>query len=224
MLKRIVNRIGRKDKVLLKQEALLMISLLELGLDVRRLRIKVNHIDGISYVNDIKLGLVFPKYFFDLSRSNENVKKTRKYYFSGHDDGEGTRLTMMKKFISEDSLIEVTERGRKPESKGAYNHEYFQEMAKSTFSLCPHQKSWPYKNSVIWTYRFVESCMAFSLPVIFHETKLSESFIEGFDYIYDDVDDVEVEKSSLVKNFELALIRFTISEDDKKLLMKSAGY
>lgn len=207
--------IGRSNKQMLRQEALLRISLLEIGLDPGWFNIKVDHKNGRSAINGYEVGLVFPRVFFEVGEHYSKVEKKYEFQFNGFIGTDRARQKMIRPFEGEASLITFSMDGRAKHAKGMFNAKYFNEIASSKFTLCPHQQDWPHKNSIIWTYRFVDACIGYSIPVVFRRTPLSESFTKGIYYVFDDeVFDAKkiYEREKAADNFMLARKRFTFSE------------
>jgi hypothetical protein len=220
IFKKVFSPSWKIDKLLLKQEAMLKIALLEIGIDTKWVEIQVDHLNGYCKINGIVFELIFPKvHFFYCREALFKVPKTRRFYFDGYPGDDEGRKEMLFPFKGKDSLITFTDQGRRREYKGSLNEDYFTKIASSKFTLCPHQKDWPNPNSRIWTYRFVEACMGFSIPVVFNKTPLSKTFVDGFYYVFDDnisegqniqVDDYD---AHLLRNFKLAEKRFTFQEE-----------
>lgn len=212
----------RSKFIKLKQEALFKMSLLEIGIDPSRVSVKVDHVYGENFIQGMRFGLIFPKYFFQISSQLKNQKKTVDFFFDGYPGDDEGRKTLLQPFVHRNSIIRYSNNGRKPTSKGVYNKPYFDDMASSRFALCPNQKDWPHKQNFVWTYRFVEACMAFSIPIIFRETPLSDEFTTGISYFYDDQilqEEHYFEIETAEKNFEAARHKFTFSDADVDLIL-----
>lgn len=202
---------------LLKQEAMLKMSLLEIGIDPSMIKIRIDHANGKCYVDDKIFDVIFPKVFFETCSLMHNSEKIYKYYFNGYMGSDKNRIDLLKPFVNNDAVIRYSEDGRNKNCKGSFNVNYFNEMSLSKYTLCPHQKNWPHKDSIIWTYRFIEACMIGSIPVVFRDTPLSDSFTMDFKFIYDNEvlsgADIYSEKN-VIDNYELARKKFSFGEKD----------
>ena len=102
--------------------------------------------------------------------------------------------------------------GRDDRKKGSFNLEYYSGLRASRFGLCPHQTDWPGPRDTIWTYRFIECCIAGAIPIQFRKTPLGTSFTKGIKFFWDDEshthDDLSVKNNRLV-----ALSRFTLCQN-----------
>ena len=229
MVKRVLNNFlrlwNKKTAYALKQEAMLHIALCEAGIKPGSQRISVDHINGRSNVSGIEVGLVFPKIFFDYAEALYCAgEKTITYYFDGYQGDDDGRKTMLKPFtILDDAVIVFSRTGREQQSKGRFNVEYYRQISESKFVLCPHQKDWPYSDSVIWTYRFVEACMAGAIPVVFNETPLSREFTQGIQFVSDKeaLSGVEYDIDVVRCNMLVARERFTLSDENVSRICRS---
>ncbi len=118
------------------------------------------------------------------------------------------------------SKIISSDAGRWKWFKGKFDWLYFSQLAKSKFGLCPNQANWP--GDFYWTYRFVDRALVGAIPVLFRQTPLSEEFVGGFSYVWDDsvpsgLSDVKrIEMAE--HNYQLALSRFRLPEVFKERL------
>lgn len=212
----------RSKFIKLKQEALFKMSLLEIGIDPSKVSVKVDHVYGENFIQGMRFGLIFPKMFFQISSQLKNHHKTVDFFFDGYPGDDDGRKALLQPFACRNSIIRYSDNGRKATSKGVYNKHYFDDMACSRFALCPNQKDWPHKHNFVWTYRFVEACMAFSIPIVFRETPLSDEFTKGISYIYDDQilqEEHHFEIETAERNFEAARHKFTFSDDAVDLIL-----
>lgn len=208
----------------LKQEAILYIALCEIGINPSKIEINIDHKNGTAEAAGVQLGLVFPKIFFNLAREMHREEKEFDFCFDGYVGVDEGRRTMLEPFAERNSIINFTRTGRELQSKGSFNCDYYELLARSKFALCPHQEDWPYPNSVIWTYRFVEACMAGAVPVVFTKTPLSEEFTAGLTYYHDDIvlqSHPPFTKNILQQNYEVAMSRFTLSNTQTNQLYKA---
>jgi hypothetical protein len=211
--------VGRK---ILKQEALLRKALRERGVDCARLEIRVDHMRGRNYVDDLEMGIIYPDSFLRKARRYHLVKKKYDFYFNGNMGKRGQRNRLMCPFqsLSGGKIIE-SNFGRISLFKSSFNYLYYFGLARARYGLCPHQINWAGPREDIWTYRFIECCLVKSQPVVFVETPLGENFIRGFSTVSDRqflemLQHGHVDKNyenKLHHNFELAKERFFLATD-----------
>lgn len=198
----------------LKQTIMLKKALLEEGIDPNNCEIDIDHDPGYSYVNGVKLPIIFPRSHFEFAETCHTQDKKFMFYFNGHAGKGNTRANLMKKFLDrDDSKVIFNNDGRIIENKGTPNPVYFNEMAASHFSLSPHQPNWRGDLEALWTYRYIESLMLKSIPVQFRETPLTETFTEESIFRWDDDDFVKLPtQKELDKNYEFAKRKFRLSK------------
>lgn len=185
---RILNKFYSLFKIpTLKQEMLLRLALEEKGLDPKKLDLKCNHDLGINFVNGIEFGIKYPDSFFYKAQKQIPFKKKFSFYFNGNMSTQGEREQLLKPFKNlKNCLIIASNEGRIVKNKDKFNTKYFELFANSRFGLCPHQVNWEGNLDELWTYRFVESCFVESVPILFRKTPLSNNFVEGFYFLWDD--------------------------------------
>jgi len=201
----------------LKQEAMLRLALKEEGLSIKKLNIKIDHINGVNFVNGIELPIVYPKSFFDKARALSGTEKKINFYFNGNMSDAGGRKEMLLPFFDKNSRLIESNYGRSALTKDKFNTVYYSELAASKFGLCPHQKNFVGNPETMWTYRFIECCMVYTIPVVFEEAPLGKKFINKFYYKSDKEVlefDTAYEKSQAIRNYDLCIERFTLSEKD----------
>jgi len=203
----------------LKQELLLQKALEEKGFNYKKLKISCNHDLGRNYVNGVEMGIKYPDSFYEKAKQIIPDKKIYSFYFNGNMNPEGGRKEMLKPFeMYNDSLIISSDDGRIQSSKDKFNKSYFSYFAKSKFGLCPHQADWPGTKEHLWTYRFIESCLVGSIPVIFEATPLGEKFINGFFVLKDsDFKNTKIPVYNILKandNLVLARNKFFLTDDE----------
>lgn len=209
---------------LLKQEAMLRLALKEEGLNYKNFDIRIDHVNGLNFVNGIEFPIIYPKSFFKKAKELHHLDKKLTYYFNGNMSNAGGRKEMLSKFFGPNSSLIESEYGRSIFTKNKFNKAYYSELASSKFGLCPHQKDFEGNKKTMWTYRFIECCMVLTIPIIFKETPLGENFIKGF-YCYGDDEilskQIIYQNNESSKNFELCQQKFTFSEDDILRLAQS---
>ena len=171
----------------LKQTIMLKKALLEEGIDPDSCKIEIDHDLGYSYVNNVKVPIIFPRSHFEFAEKCHTNNKKFMFYFNGNAGKGNTREQLMHKFLDRnDSKIIFNNDGRVIENKGTPNSIYFKEMAETHFSLSPHQPNWRGDKEALWTYRYIEALMLKTMPVQFRETPLTKTFTEESIFRWDD--------------------------------------
>lgn len=202
-----------KTPEILKQTIMLKKALVEEGLDPDNYEIVIDHDPGYSYVNGVKLPIIFPRSHFEFAKKCHITNKKFMFYFNGNAGKGKTREQLLHKFLErKDSKIIFNNDGRVIENKGTPNPVYFQEMAETHFSLSPHQPNWRGNPDALWTYRYIEALMLKTMPVQFKETPLTKTFTEDSIFRWDDDDfDVLPTQKELDKNFKFAVRKFSLT-------------
>lgn len=205
------------DPSILKQTILLKVALIELGLNPDSFDIGIDHDKGVSTVNGLKLGIVYPEHFFAIAKKHyHGMHKKTQFYFNGFEGSNQERKRLLEPYSSrEGSEIIFSNEGRDLNQKGRVNPKYFEGMSTSHFGLCPHQPNWPGNLNSLWTYRFIECLMLKTAPVLLRATPLSKQFIQGFEFVYDDEigpvpQNSYLSEVQLEQNFALACQKFTL--------------
>lgn len=210
----------------LKQTIILNLALQEADIDPNSCEIVIDHDKGFSYVNDVKLPVIFPKQWFENTSKLHSNKKEYKFYFNGHIGERSSRKELMKSFLDrEDCKIVWSNDGRDVKSKDKYNVDYFSGLSKSKYGLCPHQVDWPGNKDFLWTYRYIECLMSKVIPVIFRKTPLSDTFINDSYFVWDDdilKTEIEHDQEHLDYNYNFALSKFTLNETQIRTIKKSS--
>lgn len=212
-------------KTVYKQELLLKRALKEKGLKLSRLIIRIDHKLGKNFVNDIPLGIIYPESFFVKTLKLLNESKKNDFYFNGNMGEKGGRKKLLSPFQAFDnSRIIESNFGRISLFKSQFNYSYFKEFVNSKYGLCPHQIHWD--GDYIWTYRFIESCISFSIPILFKRTPLSDSFIDGFNIIWDteiisNNRSVDFEMDAAISNYIHAKKKFCLTDENISDILKT---
>lgn len=113
--------------------------------------VNIEHTESpITYIGNKKYSLVFPRFLIN----HFSLEKFNDYLFIG------LVTPTRKKFLSQFSSAKIknSKRGRDKMTK-VYDIEYFNQLSKSKFILCPN-------GDFTWTYRFFESILCGSIPII----------------------------------------------------------
>lgn len=189
----------RSDVPGTRQEALLRLSIAEAGLEPSE--VVVDHDGGTSKLDERVVGLVHPASFFDSTRGLTEADKRIDFFFSGYVNDRNGRRELLAPFAERpNSIVEESDRGRDPRSKGEFDLRYYARLSVARFGLCPHHRNWTGSREKLWTYRFVDCCLVGAIPVVFRATPLSEGFVNGFFYRYDDDPEFEYVPSEARRN------------------------
>ncbi len=205
------------------QECLLRRALCEEGIDAKKCDITVNHDLGISFVNGIKLGLIYPRSYLDKVRRLAPNPKIHLYYFNGAMPASGGRKQLLEPFLHIPGTRIVESRvGRLNRLKGRFNRNYYLDMVRSRFILCPHQINWKGTKEALWTYRFAEACIAGAIPVLFKKTPLCDEFIHPFGHVWDDELPHVYDNEVTIENQRLAEAKYFINASEIAEVKKEA--
>jgi hypothetical protein len=181
---------------------------------------QINHRNCVVDFKEFQLGLKYPKSYI---RAIDDLPKEKKYEFCFIGYFGKSREKLLKKFQNKNSHILNSSNGRKVESKYRFDKEYFSKMSSSRYCLVPnHDGDW-YNHDDAWTYRFVESLLCKSIPILFRETPLGKNFIKSYHYLWnDEIENLSNEKYSnfVDENYEMALKEFSLQSNEIESLSK----
>ena len=194
------------------QEHLFQSALAEKGISAS---IRLNHIYGKTYVNDHEFGIKYPMAYIN---EIDNMSKEKKYEYCFLGKYGPERGKLLSKFISDNSVIKESARGRDTILKYTFDNTYYQTICNTKYSLCPNQGSDSiYKHDYGWTYRLIESTFCKSVPIAFRKTPYGSKFIQDIKFLWDD-DDHDLsdnEYEDIVEhNYELGLKYWTLQLTD----------
>lgn len=147
----------------------------------------IDHENCITYVNDKKYQLLFPQYMIKSIHELDKTK-TNDYFFSGTIT---TKRNWVKDFKKK-SIIKESNYGRKKGTKYNLDMDYFRNMSKSKFTLCP-------TGDCPWSYRFFEAIMCHSIPIL--DDKEVDILAKDYFY-YRKSDKHEYNEEEVAKNYE----------------------
>jgi hypothetical protein len=150
-------------------------SLEEENIPIKNFRI--DHSTPHNYNNDVKYNFVFPKSFISEVEKIDTTTKPIDYYFVG--TIKGGHRQFLKSWSKDNSIIKETSQNNfihpNNDPTGYYgdnyfNKDYFNELSKSKFSLCPagcsaFDKKYVDDQKFMWTYRFWESILVGCIPI-----------------------------------------------------------
>jgi hypothetical protein len=113
-------------------------------------RLDIQHSTPITKIDDVEYSLVFPKILLEYN----NVDKDIDTLFIGLITEK--RKSFLSKF--QQATIVSSRRGRDISTK-KFDTDYFKNMARAKFVLCPN-------GDFTWTYRFFESIIFKAIPII----------------------------------------------------------
>lgn len=208
----------------LLQYRLLKYALEEHSINLDTLDPQVDHRNGIITIGNVKIGIKYPREYLNYIEKL-NQEKIYDYCFVGHFESFG-REESLRPFMDKNSYIQHSEVGRQ-KKKYDFDTNYYQIMCNSKFGLVPNHvsnknpKKWQHPNA--WSYRFVESIISNTIPVLFRESPLGENWIRGFKVLWNDSNfnlDDEQYNRLLKRNKELALHKFFISDEELAQIQK----
>ncbi|SEJ50670.1 hypothetical protein SAMN05192553_104358 [Cyclobacterium xiamenense] len=210
-----------------KQELLIKKALREKGFNIKKLKIRCDHNLGFNYINGIQIGVKYPDSFYEEAVKLIPESKAMNFYFNGKMNESGQRFLMLKPFTKfEKTCIIASEEGRVQNKKDQFNSKYFAELADAKFGFCPHQADWNGDKDFLWTYRFIECCFVETIPVLFKETPLSDKFVDGFNFVWNDellnLDSIsQCQAPDPKTNRLLAKERFCLTDDECKRILET---
>ena len=113
--------------------------------------IKIDHLKGITYINDRQYGLIFPRSLVEYCKSLWS-EKTQNYYFKGVIDQN-------RNWLLSYSGVTNSHRGRNKKIKYTVDYDYYQSLSRSKFALAP-------VGECPWSYRFFEAIMCGAIPIL----------------------------------------------------------
>lgn len=204
----------KKSKVSRMQSVLLQMALEEQNLTKGRMR--CDHRYGINYVNNVTLNIKYPMSHVYKCNNLDTTKKYEYTFKGGFNSlaAEIERKPLLESYIQRsDSVILDTKDGIYRKDKGSFDTEYYQLISNGKYSLCPNWGGPWWDHEFAWTYRFIETCFAKSIPILFKETPLGKTFIKDIFFLWDheshDIDDRTYHK--IVKsNYKKAIQYWTL--------------
>ena len=120
--------------------------------------IVIDHINGVNYLNGNKYPLLFPKDMVDFVHGMSK-DKVGDYYFKGV---ISDKREWIKGYEDRGTIINSFY-GRNSSTKYILDEEYYRGMCGSKFTLTP-------TGDCPWSYRFFESILCFSIPILEDDT------------------------------------------------------
>lgn len=196
-------------------------QLLQLALEeenVNNFYIDVDHQKGINYINSKKFGIIYPRSFIQKCNTLDD-NKIYEYVFKGglkSSKSDINREYLFKKYFNnKDSKIVGTKDGICRKDKTVFDFDYYQLIANGRFSLCPNWSGDWWNHEEAWTYRFIESCFAKSIPVLFKETPLGKDFIKDIFFVWaDELHHVKDYDSIVEDNYQKAIKYWTLQLEE----------
>lgn len=217
-------------KIPTMQEQLLVTALEEENITPNRIRI--DHRAGISIINQLQLGIKYPKSFLDNIGKLDHTKKY-KYVFKGGFTTNNKSVTVKRSDILKDYIdkkkckIVETKAGLKRKDKTTFDKDYYQLIASGKFSLCPNWAGdwWDHDNA--WTYRLIETCLTKSIPILFKEAPVGKNFIKDIKFFWSDENHLlsDIEYENIINyNYEKALQYWTLTYEEINILKNKGQF
>ena len=139
--------------------------------------IKIDHINGVTYLNGNKYPIMFPTSLVDYVNALSKEKKID-YNFRGFISDKRSWI----KDYSDKGIIASSMNGRDPSKKYNIDSEYYKIICESKFTLTP-------TGDCPWSYRFFEAIMCFSIPVLEDDTddvyhKMFKCYTHSDNHVY----------------------------------------
>ena len=148
--------------------------------------IKIDHLNGHNYVNNIKIPLIFPVYI--LNYTNSLIKeKDIDYNFTG-------TITSKRKWVqkyNKNSVINQSNYGRDNKKKYEIDKDYYNTISRSKFTLTP-------TGDCPWSYRFFEAIMCLSIPIL--ENNSNDIYMKDY-FCFFDKDEHIYDKDKAIENY-----------------------
>lgn len=116
--------------------------------------IKIDHKNGKNYLNDKEYNMLFPLSLVEFVKSLPK-EKTSDYYFQGY---IGLNRIWINQYKDKGKIVSSMS-GREPSTKYNVDVDYYKTMCGTKFTLTP-------TGDCPWSYRFFESIMCHSIPVL----------------------------------------------------------
>ena len=162
--------------------------------------VKINHNKPETSINNIVKPLFFPKTL--IKKCNEfNHIKSDKIYFRGLlTNKRHNSFSILTNKTKHEIICESTMNGREFPIK-SFDIEYYENMSKYQFVFCPD-------GDFTWSYRFFESIMCGSIPIIENESEI----FKGFFYykLSDNIENLKWDVELSNKNYIKLMNEFTL--------------
>ena len=113
---------------------------------------KIDHNNGLNYIDGKEMGIIFPKSLLDLCESKWKKERTSDFYFKG-------LVTDKRKWLNGYENVHHSTRGRDESLKYTYDDDYYENLGNTKYALCP-------PGDCLWSYRFFEAIMCGAIPVL----------------------------------------------------------
>jgi len=181
----------------LRQYHLFLMALKEEFDTVDETKIIIDHSTGDCYYDRKNYGLIYPKSWLV---NFKKVEKDLDFFFLGVYNKE--KREWVNEYKNENSIIHYTNKGRTI-PKDFFDTDFFDKMMRSKFSLCPQGDT--YK----WTYRFYESTLCFSIPIL-KEEDIIDDYLDYKFYIHNDDMTYVYDENIANHNYSVSLNRLFI--------------
>ena len=148
--------------------------------------IKIDHLNGYNYINNIKIPLTFPMYILNYTNSLMKEKEID-YNFIG-------TITPERKWVekyTKNSVIKKSGYGRDKNKKYKIDKDYYNTISKSKFTITP-------TGDCPWSYRFFEAIMCLSIPIL--ENNSNDIYMKDY-FCFFDKDEHIYDKDKAIENY-----------------------
>lgn len=142
--------------------------------DARVLDIELSHQEPYVKIGKHRQPLLFPDVMFKACRAAWPGQRNTDFLFAGLITPERKLLLkdwqkqLKSKYPSSNIIVIDSRRGRDFPEK-SWDQEYYDTLTKAKFSLCPN-------GDFVWTYRFFESAICGTIPIVQDECPLYDGF------------------------------------------------
>ncbi len=184
-------------------------------------KIEIDHMAGRNRVDGVEMGIIYPQRWFALTAPMLDWDKSDRFVFIGHAPGpREDLLTAFSKRHPGEARVVITSRARRRQRKAhrmarwgeVWDQDYYEQMGRAQFGLCPHHPNWQGPWDRMWTYRFIECCLVGAVPVCFRATPLAPAFTEGIEFVWDDAAEFVYDRATALRNREVAEQRWRLPE------------
>jgi hypothetical protein len=147
-------------------------------------KLRIDHLNGHNYVNNLKIPITFPIYLKNFIQTMNTIKHVD-YVFIGT---ISKNRDWIQKYKTSNSIIRDSNYGRNNTTKYDVDRIYYETMCKSRFALTP-------TGVCNWSYRFFEAIMCMCIPVLENNSK--DIHMKDYFCLFDDEHHVYDEQKAL---------------------------
>lgn len=162
--------------------------------------LEIDHSKPNTKFLDYESSLVFSESFIDYCYNLNKIKEDKIYFRGLITESRDNAIKNLKLKINKELIIDSNKNGRTFPIK-SFDEDYFISLSKYKFSFCPD-------GDFTWSYRFFESIMCGSIPIIENNCLLFEDF-----YYYklsDDLNNITYNDEWCIHNLKVLKDKFTL--------------